>query len=80
MGADRRLVEIVVPRWWDLRRWWVWAYGCEEVLESSFGAKGGGFAFLMVRVRGVPPPVPQGIRLPDGRVIVPKEPSGITKR
>jgi hypothetical protein len=75
MGDDEvpgATLEIVCPaRWWHVRRWVAWL-GATRRREVSMGASDGGFVFLVLRARPVPPPEPQPIRLRDGRVIRPR--------
>jgi hypothetical protein len=65
------MMELVVPRWWALRRWLAWLRAPLRV-ESNFGRRGGGFVFAVVRARPWAPRKPIGIRLPSGRTIVPR--------
>jgi hypothetical protein len=74
---DGRHCEVVVPRWWQLRRWWVWlrAPGHTEFFVPVGGQTRPrpwrASVFLRFRTRPVPRPAPSPVTLRSGKTLVP---------
>jgi hypothetical protein len=56
-AANGYALEVVLPRWWDVRRWWVWLRA-EGELETMLPGRRGHQVFARLRARLVPPPKP----------------------
>lgn len=72
-GGPGVVLQAVRPDWWRLDRWWVWLARSVAFTEMTLTDKGGGWAFLRVRLA----PVPKLKKAPivvRGRSIVEYEP------
>lgn len=71
MGAANGYeAEIVSPRWWDLKRWWIWAFETTGHAEMVLHAFDGNPVFVKVRIRDLQTLKRMPVRV-DGKTLVP---------
>jgi hypothetical protein len=65
--------EVVCPKWWNLRRWWIWVFRCNSHAEFTLYDSEGYEVFLRVRTRPAPLYKMQTLRI-GTRTLVPQPP------
>jgi hypothetical protein len=75
-GPNGTTYEVVSPRWWDVKRWWVWLFGKCGTIDLTLHQPDGEVVTLTYRVRvPVAPKVP-GVPVGNRRVrVTPVDPS-----
>lgn len=64
-----RPCEVVAPRFWQLRRWWVWLAKADGYVEHTLFGPDGVARFYRFRTRTLPPQRPVPITLAGGKVV-----------